>query len=157
MFIILFHVSGYSQQANSNQNPTQSSQIQPAKADTIIGKKYSRENLRQTSTGELNLYLKNARVLKTTGLVTTIAGPVLMLTGAVLAVGWSESGPPVFLAGFITTIAGVPILITGSRRVNKIKNEIYYRDRIGFNISPGFLYSNFDQNLYPGITLKFRF
>lgn len=157
LFIILFHVSGYSQEAKSNQNPNQSSHLQTVEPDTIIGKKYSRDNLRQTSTRELNLYLKNARVLKTTGLVTTIAGPVLMVTGAVLTAGWEESGPPIFLAGFITTIAGVPILITGSRRVNKIKNEIYHRDRIGFNISPGFLYSNFDQNLYPGVSLKFRF
>jgi hypothetical protein len=157
LFIILFHVSVYSQESNLNSSSNQSSQVQLVKADTIIGKKYSRENLRQTSTGELNLYLKNARVLKTTGLVTTIAGTVLMVTGTVLTAGWEESGPPIFLAGFITTIAGVPILITGSRRVNKIKNEIYYRDRTSFIITPGFLYSNYDQNLYPGVSLKFRF
>lgn len=157
LFIILFHVSGFSQESNSNSSSDQRSQVQLVKADTIIGKKYSRENLRQTSIGELNLYLKNARGLKTTGLVTTIAGPVLMVTGAVLSAGWLDSGPPIFLAGFLTTIAGVPILITGSRRVNKIKNEIYYRERTGFNITPGFLYSNYDQKLYPGISLKFRF
>ncbi len=154
LFIFLIHVSGYSQVAKSNQNPNQISHLQTVDPDTIIGKKYSRDNLRQISTGELNLYLKNARVLKTIGVVTTIAGPVLMLRGSLVI---SESVPPIFLAGFITTIAGVPILITGSKRVNKIKNEIFVRDRIGFNISPGFVYSNYDQNLYPGVTFKLRF
>ena len=147
IFILLFGVSAYTHAANPSQNHSRISQEQADKTDTITGKKYSRDHLHQASTDELNLCLKKAKGLKTIGIVTTIAGPVLVVTGLVLSAGWIDSGPPIFWAGFITTIAGVPILITGSRRVNKIESELYDREGIGFNISPGILYNNYDQNL----------
>lgn len=157
LFIILFHVSGYSQEANSNQNPNQSSQVQTVKSDTIIGRKYSRENLQQTSTEELNLYLKNARGIKTTGIVMTIAGPALVAVGVGMALGWYEEYTYYFYTGIAVTAVGIPVLVSGSRRVSKVKYAIAAQNRASLSIAPGFVFANQNKIPYPGISLKLQF
>lgn len=81
LILILFYLSGYSQEVNSVKNTGQTLQV------------------------DLNQSLKKAWTLKTTGLVMTIAGPVLIGAGIVMEIGWMEGGGAVLATGLISTAA----------------------------------------------------
>ena len=127
---------------------------------------YSPQNLEQGTLVGLNLNLEKAQSLKSAGVLLCIAGPVLSVGGIALAVrtfsygGSSDEfggGTIMFLSGIITTIVGLPILITGSTRVKRVRTAINNKQGLSLNVSPGFVYTNNAQNIYPGLTLRARF
>ena len=126
---------------------------------------YSKQNLEQTSLEDLNLHLEKAHKLKKTGVIMSIAGPAGCLAGMTVAVlayaGGSEgefiAGSFLFLGGFVTTVVGLPILITGSTRVKRVRTAISNHKGASLNISPGLVYYNKAQNLYPGVRLSVKF
>jgi hypothetical protein len=123
---------------------------------------YSRQNLKQSTTAELDLYLVKAKKLKKTGGIITLAGSSTLLTGVVLMAIDRESA---FYAGFFMSFAGLsasaiglPILFTGSSRVNKISevwNTKYNTTPI--SLAPCSIYNYQTRNLKPGISLRIRF
>lgn len=151
LFLILLYFSGYSQEVNSSQNPEPNSQFQPT------GNKYAEQNLQQVSNDELKLYLKKANGLKTTGTVMTFSGPVLMLAGIIMEIGWLNGGGPVVLAGLASTAVGIPLWVTGSKRSKKVNHEFQKRAGVSFNVAPGLIYNSKIQNPSPAFTFRVAF
>jgi hypothetical protein len=158
LLIVLFNLWGYSQQENSVKDTKQNSQDSPTQAQDVKKSDYSAQNLQQASIEDLNLYLKKAKGLKTTGLAATIAGPVMTVGGVILlGVSWGNYGYLPTFAGLAVTAIGVPILITGSSRVYKVKYAMDAHNGISLSVAPGLVFANQNTNPYPGISLKLRF
>lgn len=127
---------------------------------------YSKENLKQSTPVELDLYLAKAKKLKKTGGVLLIAAPVSFTTGIILAShAWNggtqgewQVGATLILASFGATLAGIPVYITGSSRVKKISNVWNSKfNAVSIGFAPCNLYNYQTQNIQPGISLRIRF
>lgn len=151
VILILFHFSGYSQELKNQLNSAQEEKNQSS------GSKYSSFNLWKTSPQDLNLYLKKAKGLKTTGIVATIAGPVLMGVGVGMIAGWDERGIGLFFTGVGVTAVGIPVWVVGSGRVKRVKSAINSHRGADLSIAPDFISMNMNKNIYPGIKLSLRF
>lgn len=91
----------------------------------------------KASPHELNTYLKKARGKKTTGIVMTIAGQVIMARGlTVMAASWRQHGIGLSLTGLASTAVGIPLWASGSKRKKKVTQEFEKRARLSFNIAP---------------------
>jgi hypothetical protein len=126
---------------------------------------YSKENLRQASLEELNVYLKVSQKLKRTGTTMSIAGPVATVAGYIIfSENWdnpdsytrTDIGGWIFTAGFVTTLIGVPILITGSSRVKRITRIMDARS-LSFEIAPCSFHTLNAHSTHPGITFRLTF
>jgi len=153
LLIVLFNLCGYSQQENSEKNADQTSNDKSDKKND-----YSAQNLQQASIEDLNLYLKKAKGLKTTGLVATIAGPVITVAGLIVfSLSWGNYGYLPIIVGIPVIAIGIPILVTGSKRVHNVKYAMDYHNGTSLSVAPGFVFANQNKNLYPGISLKLSF
>jgi hypothetical protein len=125
---------------------------------------YSEENLRQASMEELNAYLEESQVLKTTGTILSVAGPAALIAGSIafsIAVDdgemyGSDASGYLILGGLVTTLIGVPILILASSRVKRITGIMEGRS-VSFEIAPGSFHTLYVHNPQPGITLRMKF
>ncbi|MGV8964514.1 MAG: hypothetical protein ACOH2V_14195 [Candidatus Saccharimonadaceae bacterium] len=113
----------------------------------------------------LNLHLEKAQKLKKAGVIMSIAGPVGCIAGITIAglaysggtEGEFRAGLFLFLGGMITTFVGLPTLAIGSTRVKRIKAVKNAHQGASLHLSPGFVYNNKTQNLFPEVSLKVRF
>ena len=137
MFVILFALTGQSQEL------------------------YSKKNLEQASSEDLSLYLTKAQKLKKAGAVVSIAGPSTVILGIILmAAGESTAyvGIGMSFVGFCGTVIGIPILATGLSRVkrtSKVWNAKFNKAFI--EISPGSFFNYQTHNIQPGLTLRISF
>lgn len=91
-----------------------------------------------SSIDDLNLYLKKAEKLKTTGTVAATVGSELAVGGSIIyALSWGNYGGGTAIAGLAVTAIGVPILIKGSQRADKVKKTIDARAIQNLHISDG--------------------
>ena len=128
--------------------------------------KYSKQNLEQASTEDLNTYLNKAKKTKKIGAIMSIGGPIAFGSGIVLAnAAWSGgteamwgSGLMLMTAGASSTLIGLPVLITGSsriKRINKIKNPNL--NEVTMELAPC-SFNNCQAQIYQaGLTLRLRF
>jgi len=120
---------------------------------------YSKKNLENTSQEDLNQYLKQAKGLRTAGIILTAIGPVTYGTIMMLANNGSDmsldTAGLLLALGTISTLAGIPILITGSSRVNRIKNAL--SNKVSVDLSPCIFQNNLALTHQTGVTLRIRF
>ena len=156
MFILLGTFNVYSQIESAETDSKQNSQDKSNQHQTVKKSDYTALNLQQASTENLNLYLAKAKRLKTTGLVTTIGGPVMFVTGIViLGLSWGNYGAGLTLVGLTSTVVGIPVLIVGSKRVYKVKYTLQtHNSRASISVTPGFMRIYNDKNFIPGATLS---
>lgn len=120
---------------------------------------YSKQNLEQASTEDLNHYLKKAKSKKTLGIILTAVGPVTYLT--LLEIANSDNSNMdlgtiggLMALGTICTVVGITEFVTGSTRVNRIKKILPRRASI--DIVPYSFQNSMAQNHQYGITLRIR-
>jgi len=158
-------LSVHSQEVTSKSSPEQASLLKPSVPVASIGSKFSRKNLELASIEDLNLYLRKAQKQKKTGVIMSIAGPLGCLGGIAIAAaaygggteGEFAAGGLIFFGGLVTTAVGLPILITGSVRKSKVEKAINAYVRLSLDSTPGTLFNNITQNLYPNLTLRVIF
>ena len=121
---------------------------------------YSRQNLERASLEDLNLYLRQAKSTRTTGIILTAVGPV---TYGILLINANSKNSNMDLGtvgllgllGTISTFVGIPILITGSSRVSRVKNAL--SNKVSIDMAPSVFQSNLAKNHQIGLTLRIQF
>lgn len=149
--LILFYFSGFSQELKNQQNPTQNQKNQSLES------KYSSYNLMKASPQDLNLYLKKAKGKKTTGIVLTMAGSALIVSGASMELYMNAIALGLIAGGIVTNAVGIPIWLSGSKRKRKVNQEIEKRARLSFDVAPNLIFANKGENPSPGATLRISF
>jgi len=133
--------------------------------NTVAQKVYSEENLNKASDLELDSYLQKALKLKRTGVILSVSGPGIVLTGLFTAGYGYANSDFLFIAGIImmwtgaaATLVGIPIWITGSTRVKNVKKAMKsaLQSKI-INISPRLLHNAYSNTYHAGIGLNFSF
>ena len=131
----------------------------------VVGqRKYSNENLENSSKTELDSLLIKAQKYKKMGLIFTIAGPLSAGAGLLIFIyNFSDSevatiGAGLFLAGSIVMITGIVHLTAWSIRIKNINKSLeQFLPNAKLNISPQLLYNNQSNTFVPGIGLSVRF
>lgn len=130
---------------------------------------YSKQNLEQVSSEDLNFLFKKAQNKKKAGVIITATGSALFITGLILESTADSHGslgethpPDVILAtSMYTLIVGVPFLIVGSSRVKKInkvqKVKTTTFDGLMMEIAPCSFNCYDTQNRHLGITFRLSF
>jgi hypothetical protein len=131
---------------------------------------YSYQNLKNSSPQELNLYLEQAQKQKKNGIILSVVGSVLAISGGALAAenfSLSSSAEEDFrlsaglimiLGGGVTTIVGLAKLSLNSSRINMIEDiKTGSSETVYVEMSPCTYYNLNTQNYHPGIKLSIRF
>lgn len=128
---------------------------------------YSRQNLEQSNSEELNQYLDKANKIKKAGTNLLIAGPVTSASGYLLAslAASGKGGSGMFGLGFIMMLSGpvcmlvgLPLLIAGTTRYNRImdiKNSGF--SKVEFHFAPERIYNFASKNYLPGMSFTICF
>ena len=130
-------------------------------------KYYENRDLSELNSQELSSLLHKSNNVRKTGIIMTVSGIPIFITGCILGVAWSFSGmssseeiisTSMTLTGMVAIIGGIPIWIIGQHRKKEIGKMLDTGESdINLQIKPILQYNSFQNSYSPTISIVIQF